>query len=56
MQRAIFYAAVLIGLFLVIVYYRGSTSVINAGGSAIGKLILFLQGRDANGHITNYPQ
>jgi hypothetical protein len=56
MNRVIFYAAVLIGLFLVIVYYRGSTAVINSGGSALGRLILFLQGRDANGRITNYPQ
>jgi hypothetical protein len=56
MKNAIFYIAVLIGLFLVIVYFKGSTAVINSGGSAISNLVLFLQGRNSNGQITNYPQ
>lgn len=56
MQKTIFYIAVLIGIFLVIVYYRGSTSVISSSGSAIGNLVLFLQGRNTKGTISGYPQ
>lgn len=55
MSKIVFYIAVLIGLFLVIVYYKGSTSVIGTSGSAIGNMILFLQGRDKNGTTANYP-
>jgi hypothetical protein len=56
MSKAIFYIAVLIGIFLIIVYYKGSTSVISTSGSAIGNLILFLQGRNTKGTVANYPQ
>lgn len=56
MSKAIFYIAVLIGIFLVIVYYKGSTAVIGTSGSALGNLVMFLQGRNSNGQITNYPQ
>jgi hypothetical protein len=56
MKNIIFYIAVLIGIFLVIVYWKGSTAVIGTSGSAIGNLILFLQGRGKDGQITNYPQ
>lgn len=56
MKQAVFYMAVLIGIFLVIVYYKGSTSVISTSGSALGNLVLFLQGRNTQGQITNYPQ
>lgn len=56
MNKAIFYIAVLIGIFLVIVYYKGSTSVISTSGSAIGNLILFLQGRNTKGTVANYPR
>lgn len=56
MSKAIFYIAVLIGIFLVIVYYKGSTSVISTSGSALGNLVMFLQGRNSQGNITNYPQ
>lgn len=56
MSKVVFYIAVLIGIFLVIVYYKGSTSVINSGGSAIGNLVLFLQGRNTQGTVANYPQ
>lgn len=55
MSKAIFYIAVLIGIFLVIVYYKGSSSVISTSGSALGNLVMFLQGRNSNGQITNYP-
>lgn len=56
MSKAIYYIAVLIGIFLIIVYYKGSTSVIGTSGSAIGNLIMFLQGRNSSGQISNYPQ
>lgn len=56
MSKIVFYIAVLIGIFLMIVYYKGSTSVIGTSGSAIGNLILFLQGRDKNGTMANYPK
>lgn len=56
MSKIAFYIAALIALFLVIVYYRGTTSVISTSGSAIGNMILFLQGRDKGGHTANYPQ
>lgn len=55
MSKVIFYIAVLIGLFLVIVYYKGTTSVVSSGGSAIGNLVLFLQGRNSKGTVANYP-
>lgn len=56
MSKIVFYIAVLVGIFLIIVYYRGSSAVIGQSGSAIGNLIMFLQGRNANGQITQYPQ
>lgn len=56
MSKIIFYIAVLIGIFLMIVYYKGSTAVIGTSGSAIGNLIMFLQGRNGQGQISNYPQ
>lgn len=57
MSRAIYYIAVLIGIFLVVVYYKGTTSVIGSTGSAIGNLIAFLQGRSpGQANVSNYPQ
>lgn len=56
MSKAVFYIAVLIGIFLIIVYYKGSTSVISTSGSALGNLVMFLQGRDTKGNLSNYPQ
>jgi hypothetical protein len=56
MSKVVFYIAVLIGIFLVIVYYRGSTAVIGTSGSALGNLVLFLQGRNTQGTVANYPQ
>jgi hypothetical protein len=56
MNKIVFYIAVLIGIFLMIVYYKGSTSVISSGGSAIGNLVLFLQGRNTKGTVSGYPQ
>lgn len=56
MSKAIYYIAVLIGIFLIVVYYKGSTSVISTSGSAIGNLVMFLQGRNSSGQISNYPQ
>lgn len=55
MGKAIYYIAILIGLFLVVVYYKGFSSDVGATGGAVSKLVLFLQGRDTNGNITNYP-
>lgn len=56
MNKIVFYIAVLIGLFLVIVYYKGTTQVISTGGSALGNLVLFLQGRNKSGTVANYPR
>lgn len=56
MSKIAFYIAALIALFLVVVYYKGSTKVISTSGSAIGDMILFLQGRDTKGNVANYPQ
>lgn len=55
MNKIVFYGAVLIGLFLVVVYYKGTASDINAGGGALGNLVLFLQGRNTSGQTANYP-
>lgn len=55
MQKAIFFGACLIGLFLVVVYYKGASNVLGTGGGILDKTILYLQGRGSNGNITNYP-
>lgn len=55
MSKAIFYIAVLIGIFLVVVYYKGTSNVISTSGSAIGNLVMFLQGRTTKGTVANYP-
>lgn len=56
MNKIVFYIAVLIGIFLMIVYYKGSSNVISSSGSAIGNLVLFLQGRDKAGTVASYPK
>lgn len=55
MSKVIFYAAALIGVFLILVYYKGATSDVNAGAHGLGRLILFLQGRNSTGQLSNYP-
>lgn len=51
----VWYIFILIAIFLVVIYYKGSTAV---GGTFLQGLqneTLFLQGRNAQGQITNYP-
>lgn len=55
MSKYIYWIAVLIGLFLVLVYYKGFSSDVGATGGAVSKLVLFLQGRSSTGNITQYP-
>lgn len=56
MSKVITYGAILIGLFLVVVYYRGASSDAQAGASGIGSIISLLQGRGTNGgSVANYP-
>lgn len=55
MNKIIVFGAVLIGIFLFLVYYKGAGADIGAGSSAIDKLILLFQGRNNHGVVANYP-
>lgn len=56
MGKIAWYIFVLILVFLLVVYYKGVTSDVNAGGSVLETIILFLQGRNSQGQVANYPQ
>lgn len=54
-DRLIFYAAILMGLLIIVAYFTGFTSDINQAGGVINKIITTLQGRNASGQFAAYP-
>lgn len=55
MSKAMWYIFILILIFLIVAYYKGFSSDVSNTGSALSKIILYLQGRNSSGTITNYP-
>lgn len=55
MKQFGFWVFVLILAFLVLLYFKGFTSDVTSGGGVLGNLINTLQGRNAQGNITQYP-
>lgn len=57
MKQLGYYVFILIALFLVLAYYKGFTSDVNAGGGVVYNILLGLQGRNkSTGAIANYPK
>ncbi|WP_157067204.1 hypothetical protein [Alicyclobacillus shizuokensis] len=55
MKQVFWYMFVLILVLILVAYYKGTTSDISTGGSALQKLILTLQGRNSKGNFASYP-
>lgn len=56
MKNWMWYVFLLILVFLVVVYYKGSSSVAGTGGTILDRTILYLQGRNSSGNVAAYPQ
>lgn len=54
-MKIIYWIFILIFVYLLVAYYRGSASVLSVFGDFVDKTILFLQGRDSTGKQTDYP-
>lgn len=54
-MKIVFWIAILIGIYLLIAYYRGTSSVLTVFGQFVDQTILFLQGRKSDGTVSNYP-
>jgi hypothetical protein len=55
-MKVIFWIAVLIGLYLLVSYYKGTQAIMSTGGSFITKMVLFLQGRNEAGSNAGYAK
>lgn len=55
MNKFMFYAFILILVYILIVYYKGTGSTVSYMGQFIDRTILFLQGRDQAGNQAGYP-
>jgi hypothetical protein len=53
-MKVVFWIAVLIGLYLLVSYYKGTQAIISTGGGIVTKLVLFLQGRTESGKNAGY--
>ncbi len=56
MGKIIFYMFVLILVYLLIVYYKGTSSVAGTIGGQLQNIVLYLQGRNSAGKVADYPQ
>lgn len=55
MMKVGFWIFLLILVYLLISYYKGTTGLINVFGSFFDQTVLFLQGRKADGTVGSYP-
>lgn len=55
-MKVVFWIFVLILVYLLVSYYKGTVAVGNVFSDFVQKLVLFLQGRDANGNAGSYAQ
>jgi hypothetical protein len=56
MQKVIWYVFILILVFIIVAYYKGFTQDVQTTGGAVARIILYLQGRNNNGTLANYPR
>jgi hypothetical protein len=55
-MKVIFWIVTLIGIYLLVSYYKGTVAVAKVASDFFTKTILFLQGRDAQGHVGGYAK
>lgn len=55
MRFYVWLAAILIGIFLILIYYKGAAQLLQILSNAAQGVIQLLQGKQANGVQTPYP-
>lgn len=55
MDRDVYYAALLIGLFIAGAYFVGLSTDFNSVANGVVKLVNALQGKNAQGNLPGYP-
>lgn len=55
-MKVIYWMFILIVIYLLVSYYKGTVDILKVGSDFVTKTILFLQGRDSSGKPSGYAQ
>lgn len=56
MKQVIFWMFILIVIYLLVAYYKGTVAVGGVFSDFMQKMVLFLQGRDSQGRVSGYAK